>query len=174
MTSKRPLIRRTSGNLIRLPPYSSWSKPIQCDSFMFVCFHSKPKPFFLLLAKSVGSIITYFLLCISSCFQNNVEIHVAHIQSGLSQLGNLHAFAANNTNAVWAAAPSSPHAGVILLNRLWVGASPEHKKNPGGCCGPSLYRLNTEAPIKQLSDLHRFLKLSAVWSDWAFYPPVLL
>ena len=38
--------------------------------------------------------------CVSSCFQNNVEIHVAHIQSGLSQLGNLHAFAANNTNAV--------------------------------------------------------------------------
>ncbi|CAN9507446.1 unnamed protein product [Ophioblennius macclurei] len=35
-----------------------------------------------------------------SCFQNNVEIHVAHIQSGLSQLGNLHAFAANNTNAI--------------------------------------------------------------------------
>lgn len=27
-----------------------------------------------------------------SCFQNNVEIHVAHIQSGLSQMGNLHAF----------------------------------------------------------------------------------
>uniref|UniRef100_A0A3Q2YW84 Lin-9 DREAM MuvB core complex component n=1 Tax=Hippocampus comes TaxID=109280 RepID=A0A3Q2YW84_HIPCM len=35
-----------------------------------------------------------------SCFQNNVEIHVAHIQSGLSQLGNLHVFSANNTNAV--------------------------------------------------------------------------
>uniref|UniRef100_A0A673YS46 Lin-9 DREAM MuvB core complex component n=1 Tax=Salmo trutta TaxID=8032 RepID=A0A673YS46_SALTR len=35
-----------------------------------------------------------------NCFQNNVEIHVAHIQSGLSQLGNLHAFAANNTNTV--------------------------------------------------------------------------
>ncbi|XP_072307600.1 protein lin-9 homolog [Eucyclogobius newberryi] len=35
-----------------------------------------------------------------SCFQNNVEVHVAHIQSGLSQLGNLHAFSANNTNAV--------------------------------------------------------------------------
>lgn len=35
-----------------------------------------------------------------SCFQNNVEIHMAHIQSGLSQLGNLHAFAANNTNAI--------------------------------------------------------------------------
>ncbi|KAG8443843.1 hypothetical protein GDO86_009146 [Hymenochirus boettgeri] len=33
-----------------------------------------------------------------SCFQNNVEIHVAHIQSGLSQMGNLHAFSANNTN----------------------------------------------------------------------------
>uniref|UniRef100_A0A8C2ENA7 Lin-9 DREAM MuvB core complex component n=1 Tax=Cyprinus carpio TaxID=7962 RepID=A0A8C2ENA7_CYPCA len=33
-----------------------------------------------------------------SCFQDNVEIHVAHIQSGLSQLGNLHAFSANNTN----------------------------------------------------------------------------
>nr|XP_023662818.1 protein lin-9 homolog isoform X1 [Paramormyrops kingsleyae] len=35
-----------------------------------------------------------------SCFQNNVEIHIAHIQSGLSQMGNLHAFAANNTNKV--------------------------------------------------------------------------
>ncbi|XP_063080263.1 protein lin-9 homolog [Engraulis encrasicolus] len=34
----------------------------------------------------------------ASCFQNNVEIHVAHIQSGLSQLGNLRAFAANNTH----------------------------------------------------------------------------
>ncbi|XP_039604160.1 protein lin-9 homolog isoform X2 [Polypterus senegalus] len=34
-----------------------------------------------------------------SCFQNNVEIHVAHIQSGLSQMGNLHAFSANNTNS---------------------------------------------------------------------------
>ncbi|KAK3542329.1 hypothetical protein QTP86_022480 [Hemibagrus guttatus] len=33
-----------------------------------------------------------------SCFQDNVEIHVAHIQSGLSQLGNLHAFSINNTN----------------------------------------------------------------------------
>ncbi|XP_044146796.1 protein lin-9 homolog isoform X2 [Bufo gargarizans] len=32
------------------------------------------------------------------CFQDNVEIHVAHIQSGLSQMGNLHAFSANNTN----------------------------------------------------------------------------
>ncbi|XP_077994665.1 protein lin-9 homolog [Glandiceps talaboti] len=29
-----------------------------------------------------------------SCFQDNVEIHVAHIQSGMSQMGNLHAFAA--------------------------------------------------------------------------------
>ncbi|KAK3734156.1 hypothetical protein QZH41_017127, partial [Actinostola sp. cb2023] len=27
-----------------------------------------------------------------SCFQNHVEIHVAHIQSGVSQMGNLHAF----------------------------------------------------------------------------------
>ncbi|KAG7465634.1 hypothetical protein MATL_G00155570 [Megalops atlanticus] len=36
----------------------------------------------------------------TSFFQNNVEIHVAHIQSGLSQMGNLHAFAANNTNSV--------------------------------------------------------------------------
>ncbi|XP_030627606.1 protein lin-9 homolog isoform X3 [Chanos chanos] len=33
-----------------------------------------------------------------SAFQDNVEIHIAHIQSGLSQLGNLHAFSANNTN----------------------------------------------------------------------------
>ncbi|RMX60037.1 hypothetical protein pdam_00004520 [Pocillopora damicornis] len=30
-----------------------------------------------------------------SCFQNNVEIHVAHIQSGLSQMGNLHAFSSS-------------------------------------------------------------------------------
>ncbi|BFZ15581.1 hypothetical protein BsWGS_18620 [Bradybaena similaris] len=29
-------------------------------------------------------------------FQNNVEIHINHIQSGLSQMGNLHAFAASN------------------------------------------------------------------------------
>ncbi|XP_070554790.1 protein lin-9 homolog isoform X2 [Ptychodera flava] len=29
-----------------------------------------------------------------SCFQDSVEIHVAHIQSGMSQMGNLHAFAA--------------------------------------------------------------------------------
>ncbi|XP_018585953.1 protein lin-9 homolog [Scleropages formosus] len=36
----------------------------------------------------------------TSCFQNNVEIHIAHIQSGLSQMGNLHAFAANNTNRI--------------------------------------------------------------------------
>ncbi|XP_048842385.1 protein lin-9 homolog isoform X2 [Brienomyrus brachyistius] len=35
-----------------------------------------------------------------SCFQNNVEIHIAHIQSGLTQMGSLHAFAANNTNTV--------------------------------------------------------------------------
>ncbi|XP_071492591.1 protein lin-9 homolog [Diadema antillarum] len=26
------------------------------------------------------------------CFQNNVEVHIAHIQSGMSQMGNLHAF----------------------------------------------------------------------------------
>jgi hypothetical protein len=32
-------------------------------------------------------------------FQNNVEIHVKHIQSGLSQLGNLHAFAAQPNNS---------------------------------------------------------------------------
>ncbi|KAG5266150.1 hypothetical protein AALO_G00250350 [Alosa alosa] len=35
----------------------------------------------------------------ASCFQNNVEIHVSHIQSGLSQLGNLHAFTTNNTHS---------------------------------------------------------------------------
>ncbi|CAL1535985.1 unnamed protein product [Lymnaea stagnalis] len=29
-------------------------------------------------------------------FQNNVEIHINHIQSGLSQMGNLHAFAASS------------------------------------------------------------------------------
>lgn len=46
------------------------------------------------------TIIIITVLCLCSCFQNNVEIHVAHIQSGLSQLGNLHAFSANNTNTV--------------------------------------------------------------------------
>jgi hypothetical protein len=30
-----------------------------------------------------------------SSFQNNVEIHIAHIQSGLSQMGNLQAFSTN-------------------------------------------------------------------------------
>lgn len=30
-----------------------------------------------------------------SSFQNNVEIHIAHIQSGLSQMGNLQAFSSN-------------------------------------------------------------------------------
>ncbi|KAL7873574.1 hypothetical protein AOLI_G00126450 [Acnodon oligacanthus] len=34
------------------------------------------------------------------CFQNNVEIHVAHIQSGLCQTGNLHAFTANYTGTI--------------------------------------------------------------------------
>ncbi|XP_033645579.1 protein lin-9 homolog [Asterias rubens] len=32
------------------------------------------------------------------CFQDNVEIHIAHIQSGMSQMGNLHAFAEKNTD----------------------------------------------------------------------------
>ncbi|XP_023221502.1 protein lin-9 homolog [Centruroides sculpturatus] len=31
-----------------------------------------------------------------SVFQNNVEIHINHIQSGLGQMGNLHAFATQN------------------------------------------------------------------------------
>ncbi|XP_005108172.1 protein lin-9 homolog [Aplysia californica] len=31
-------------------------------------------------------------------FQNNVEIHINHIQSGLSQMGNLHAFAASSSS----------------------------------------------------------------------------
>lgn len=48
----------------------------------------------------VHLVLMFVLSCLCSCFQNNVEIHVAHIQSGLSQLGNLHAFAANNTNTV--------------------------------------------------------------------------
>lgn len=33
-----------------------------------------------------------------SCFQNNVEIHIAHIQSGLSQMGNLQAFCNNQVS----------------------------------------------------------------------------
>lgn len=33
-----------------------------------------------------------------SCYQNNVEIHIAHIQSGLSQMGNLQAFSTNSVS----------------------------------------------------------------------------
>lgn len=50
---------------------------------------------------TLGSTFLSFFFSFHSCFQNNVEIHVAHIQSGLSQMGNLHAFAANNTNRDW-------------------------------------------------------------------------
>ncbi|XP_038047498.1 protein lin-9 homolog isoform X1 [Patiria miniata] len=32
------------------------------------------------------------------CFQDNVEVHIAHIQSGMSQMGNLHAFAEKNVD----------------------------------------------------------------------------
>lgn len=35
-----------------------------------------------------------------SAFQNNVEIHINHIQSGLSQMGNLHAFS-SSAYKVW-------------------------------------------------------------------------
>lgn len=38
-------------------------------------------------------------------FQNNVEIHINHIQSGLSQMGNLHAFSTTTTTAA-AASPT--------------------------------------------------------------------
>lgn len=37
--------------------------------------------------------IVFVSVC--SSFQNNVEIHISHIQSGLSQMGNLHAFASS-------------------------------------------------------------------------------
>lgn len=51
---------------------------------------------FKYLFRLINQVCLYY-----SCFQNNVEIHIAHIQSGLSQMGNLHAFAANNTNTIW-------------------------------------------------------------------------
>lgn len=72
MTLRHPLIPPTSGRYSQSKEFGYW---IKCPD-----------------GSSIPSI--------NSCFQNNVEIHVAHIQSGLSQLGNLHAFTANNTNAV--------------------------------------------------------------------------
>lgn len=42
-----------------------------------------------------------------SAFQNNVEIHINHIQSGLSQMGNLHAFS-SSTYKVWPGERSRP------------------------------------------------------------------
>lgn len=36
-----------------------------------------------------------------SVFQNNVEIHVNHIQSGLTQTGNLQAFASSSSTMFW-------------------------------------------------------------------------
>lgn len=63
-----------------------------CSYLDFHCRNSQTK----LLNKGFNTF--FFFFSSHSCFQNNVEIHVAHIQSGLSQMGNLHAFAANNTN----------------------------------------------------------------------------
>ncbi|KAG5277529.1 hypothetical protein AALO_G00118670 [Alosa alosa] len=53
---------------------------------------------FKALTDSLNDIKSSIDMSNLSCFRDNVEIHVAHIQSGLSQLGNLHAFSANNTN----------------------------------------------------------------------------
>lgn len=66
-----------------------------------------------------------------SAFQNNVEIHINHIQSGLSQMGNLHAFS-SSTYKVWLDQRSRPvwltlndPAGSRLLKAcpilLWIG-----------------------------------------------------
>lgn len=108
--------------------------------------------------------------CVSSCFQNNVEIHVAHIQSGLSQLGNLHAFAANNTNAVWVPASSTPHAGarthrVVGHFTFEMVLSPELLE---GCKGKKKvpvnvvnHHLNEDVPVKRLGALPRLLRLCA-------------
>lgn len=88
-----------------------------------------------------------------SCFQNNVEIHVAHIQSGLSQLGNLHAFAANNTNAVWApAATTTTHRGVDHFDDtiFWNGAFTwTVKTGSHGCFRPPPSNRNLCVPVKQ-------------------------
>lgn len=82
-----------------IPPTSGWYSPSKEFGYWVKC-------------SDCSSILS-----INSCFQNNVEIHVAHIQSGLSQLGNLHAFTANNTNAVWARAAAHSHVWAILLQR---------------------------------------------------------
>jgi len=38
------------------------------------------------------------LFLLYSSFRNNVEIHINHVQSGLSQMGNLHAFSSTNSS----------------------------------------------------------------------------
>lgn len=142
----------------------------------FVCFNWMHKSWVCLLCR---------LFCLRSCFQNNVEIHVAHIQSGLSQLGNLHAFAANNTNAVWGPASSSPHTQVHAHTRV---------------CGPLILSFEMVlSPVpsidwtKACMDVVDHLYTIWIWmsqrNDWApstwccgeegrmshvFYPPILL
>lgn len=51
-----------------------------------------------------------------SAFKNNVDIHINHIQSGLSQMGNLHAFSATTFN-VWS---SSLYWNGTTLIMYWV------------------------------------------------------
>lgn len=53
--------------------------------------------------------ILFFYGSFSSCFQNNVEIHINHIQSGLIRMGNLHAF--SSTFPVWCI-----HRNLLLTN----------------------------------------------------------
>lgn len=96
---------------------------------------------------------------------------MAHIQSGLSQLGNLHAFAANNTNAVWA--PATTHAevwAILILPSFEMVLSPELLKHceQHGCFGPPPDNLKLDVPVK--------------WDSWGFvltggevfYQPILL
>lgn len=54
----------------------------------------RPYKSLMILLSTNFKIIVYFDNC--SAFKNNVEIHINHIQSGLSQMGNLHAFAATS------------------------------------------------------------------------------
>lgn len=77
---------------------------------------------------------------------------MAHIQSGLSQLGNLHAFAANNTNAVWVPASSRPRTGACTHGSavypclscemvLLPGLLKDYKEGSCRCCGSSIWVL---------------------------------
>ena len=58
-----------------------------------------PPPPWTVYVRAVRILLECILVFLCSCFQNNVEIHINHIQSGLTQMGNLSAFASTMTSA---------------------------------------------------------------------------